>query len=80
MFTFLSLLNLCTKREREREREILNIVVLISLAPMSSNPQKMAKMVGILACLLIVAMDITAGILGIKAEAYQNKVCIHFTF
>ncbi|GFZ05559.1 hypothetical protein Acr_17g0011310 [Actinidia rufa] len=33
----------------------------------------MAKLVGILACLLIFAMDITAGILGIKAEASQNK-------
>uniref|UniRef100_A0A5B7BBJ7 Uncharacterized protein n=1 Tax=Davidia involucrata TaxID=16924 RepID=A0A5B7BBJ7_DAVIN len=34
----------------------------------------MAKMVGVLVCLLIVAMDIGAGILGIKAEAAQNQV------
>ncbi|KAK3015253.1 hypothetical protein RJ639_006041 [Escallonia herrerae] len=34
----------------------------------------MAKMVGVFVCLLIVAMDIVAGILGIKAEAAQNQV------
>ncbi|KAK2987992.1 hypothetical protein RJ640_011255 [Escallonia rubra] len=34
----------------------------------------MAKMVGLFICLLIVAMDIVAGILGIKAEAAQNQV------
>ncbi|CAL5336573.1 unnamed protein product [Camellia sinensis] len=34
----------------------------------------MARIVGILACFLIVAMDIIAGILGIKAEAAQNQV------
>ncbi|KAL7000226.1 hypothetical protein U1Q18_001374 [Sarracenia purpurea var. burkii] len=34
----------------------------------------MAGMVGIFACVLIVGMDITAGILGIKAEAAQNQV------
>ncbi|CAK9161368.1 unnamed protein product [Ilex paraguariensis] len=33
----------------------------------------MAKILGIFACLLIVAVDITAGILGIKAEVAQNQ-------
>ncbi|XP_022870463.1 uncharacterized protein LOC111389743 [Olea europaea var. sylvestris] len=33
----------------------------------------MMKIVGIFACLLIVALDVTAGILGIKAEAAQNQ-------
>jgi len=30
---------------------------------------------GIFLCLLLVVMDITAGILGIEAEIAQNKVC-----
>ncbi|GMY09957.1 protein VASCULATURE COMPLEXITY AND CONNECTIVITY-like [Fagus crenata] len=34
----------------------------------------MAKLVGALICLLIVAMDVMAGILGIEAEIAQNKV------
>ncbi|XP_052177105.1 protein VASCULATURE COMPLEXITY AND CONNECTIVITY-like [Diospyros lotus] len=34
----------------------------------------MSRVVGIFACLLIVVMDIAAGILGIKAEAAQNQV------
>lgn len=34
----------------------------------------MARIVGIIACFLIVVMDIIAGILGIKAEAAQNQV------
>ncbi|MCD7469385.1 hypothetical protein HAX54_008359 [Datura stramonium] len=33
----------------------------------------MAKLFGIFACLLIVALDAIAGILGIKAEAAQNQ-------
>ncbi|EYU43098.1 hypothetical protein ABFS82_08G113800 [Erythranthe guttata] len=33
----------------------------------------MGKAIGILACFLIVALDVTAGILGIKAEAAQNQ-------
>ncbi|XP_073059909.1 LOW QUALITY PROTEIN: protein VASCULATURE COMPLEXITY AND CONNECTIVITY-like [Primulina eburnea] len=33
----------------------------------------MSKLVGIFACFLIVALDVTAGILGIKAEAAQNQ-------
>ncbi|KAL2466476.1 Protein of unknown function (DUF1218) [Abeliophyllum distichum] len=33
----------------------------------------MVKMIAIFACLLIVALDLTAGILGIKAEAAQNQ-------
>ncbi|KAL8506719.1 hypothetical protein ACS0TY_017569 [Phlomoides rotata] len=33
----------------------------------------MGKMIGIFACFLIVALDVTAGILGIKAEAAQNQ-------
>ncbi|KAK4368467.1 hypothetical protein RND71_012259 [Anisodus tanguticus] len=35
--------------------------------------EKMAKLFGIFACLLIVALDSIAGILGIKAEAAQNQ-------
>jgi len=35
----------------------------------------MAREVGIFLCLLIVIMDVTAGILGIEAEIAQNKVC-----
>ncbi|KAJ8749308.1 hypothetical protein K2173_018790 [Erythroxylum novogranatense] len=34
----------------------------------------MAKIGAVLVCLLIVAMDVAAGILGIQAEAAQNKV------
>ncbi|KAM3745096.1 hypothetical protein ACB098_06G100400 [Castanea mollissima] len=34
----------------------------------------MAKIVGAIICLLIVAMDVMAGILGIEAEIEQNKV------
>ncbi|CAA3011508.1 uncharacterized protein LOC111372148 [Olea europaea subsp. europaea] len=33
----------------------------------------MVKKIVIFACLLIIALDITAGILGIKAEAAQNQ-------
>ncbi|KAK6141147.1 hypothetical protein DH2020_025105 [Rehmannia glutinosa] len=33
----------------------------------------MGKYIGIFACFLIVALDVTAGILGIKAEAAQNQ-------
>ncbi|KAL8088101.1 protein VASCULATURE COMPLEXITY AND CONNECTIVITY-like [Apium graveolens] len=33
----------------------------------------MAKIVGIFVCLFIIALDITAGILGIQAEAAQNQ-------
>ncbi|KAL0328061.1 UNVERIFIED_CONTAM: hypothetical protein Scaly_2238700 [Sesamum calycinum] len=33
----------------------------------------MNKFIGIFACLLIVALDVTAGILGIKGEAAQNQ-------
>ncbi|XP_031129193.1 uncharacterized protein LOC116030947 [Ipomoea triloba] len=35
---------------------------------------KMAKQTGILVCLLIMILDIAAGILGIQAEVAQNKV------
>ncbi|CAH2056825.1 unnamed protein product [Thlaspi arvense] len=34
----------------------------------------MARYIGPLVCLLVMAMDITAGILGIEAEVAQNKV------
>ncbi|KAG4110708.1 hypothetical protein ERO13_D13G063500v2 [Gossypium hirsutum] len=34
----------------------------------------MVKVAGVLVCLLIVGMDVGAGILGIQAEAAQNKV------
>ncbi|KAK3188169.1 hypothetical protein Dsin_027730 [Dipteronia sinensis] len=34
----------------------------------------MAKNIGFLICLLIMAMDVTAGVLGIEAEIAQNKV------
>ncbi|XWS54293.1 hypothetical protein CRYUN_Cryun10bG0077900 [Craigia yunnanensis] len=34
----------------------------------------MLKLGGVLVCLLIVAMDVAAGILGIQAEVAQNKV------
>ncbi|CAI9090329.1 OLC1v1025080C3 [Oldenlandia corymbosa var. corymbosa] len=33
----------------------------------------MAKMFGIFACFVIIALDVVAGILGIKAEAAQNQ-------
>lgn len=35
----------------------------------------MVKVGGVFICLLIVAMDVAAGILGIQAEVAQNKVC-----
>jgi hypothetical protein len=34
----------------------------------------MAKNHGILVCLLIIALDVVAGILGIEADMAQNKV------
>lgn len=34
----------------------------------------MGKVIGIFACLVIVTLDVIAGILGIKAEAAQNQV------
>lgn len=40
----------------------------------------MVKAGGIFVCLLIVALDILAGILGIKAEIAQNEVCPPFDF
>ncbi|ESR62381.1 hypothetical protein CICLE_v10018256mg [Citrus x clementina] len=36
----------------------------------------MPKNIGFLICLLIMALDITAGILGIEAEVAQNKACL----
>lgn len=39
----------------------------------------MAREVTIFLCLLIVVMDVTAGILGIEAEIAQNKVCLNQT-
>lgn len=41
----------------------------------SQKKKKMAKIVGAFICLVIVAMDVMAGILGIEAEIEQNKVC-----
>ncbi|KAH7856482.1 hypothetical protein Vadar_001842 [Vaccinium darrowii] len=35
----------------------------------------MVKNMGIIVCLLIMVMDIAAGILGIEAEMAQNKDC-----
>jgi hypothetical protein len=35
----------------------------------------MVKIGGILVCMLVVAMDVAAGILGIQAEIAQNKAC-----
>lgn len=37
----------------------------------------MVKVGGVFVCLLIVAMDIVAGILGIEAELEQNKVRVY---
>lgn len=39
----------------------------------------MAREAAIFLCLLIVVMDVTAGILGIEAEIAQNKVCLNQT-
>lgn len=36
----------------------------------------MGREAGIFLCLLIIVMDVTAGILGIEAEIAQNKVCL----
>ncbi|PIN04832.1 hypothetical protein CDL12_22636 [Handroanthus impetiginosus] len=33
----------------------------------------MGKIIGVFACIVIVALDVIAGILGIKAEAAQNQ-------
>lgn len=38
----------------------------------------MAKRMGPVICLLIMVMDIVAGILGIEAQVAQNKVCFVF--
>lgn len=40
----------------------------------------MAKIVGVFVCLAIITLDITAGILGIQAEAAQNQVLFFFFF
>lgn len=40
--------------------------------------ERMVKVGGFFVCLLIVAMDIVAGILGIEAELEQNKVRIYY--
>lgn len=37
----------------------------------------MVKAGGILVCIVIIALDIAAGILGLEAELEQNKVIIH---
>lgn len=37
--------------------------------------KKMVKIGGVLVCMLIVAMDVVAGVLGIQAEIAQNKAC-----
>lgn len=36
----------------------------------------MARVAGIFLCLLILVMDVAAGILGFEAEIAQNKVCL----
>jgi len=36
----------------------------------------MARVAGIFLCLLIIVMDVAAGILGFEAEIAQNKVCL----
>jgi len=36
----------------------------------------MARVGGIVVCLLIIIMDVAAGILGFEAEIAQNKVCM----
>lgn len=48
--------------------------MFFSIAPYFPK-KKMAKIVGAFICLLIVVMDVMAGILGIEAEIEQNKVC-----
>lgn len=40
----------------------------------------MARVAGIFVCLLIVIMDVAAGILGLEAEIAQNKVCLYMDF
>lgn len=40
----------------------------------------MVKLFGVIICLVIVALDITAGIFGIRAEAAQNQVSKDFNF
>ena len=40
--------------------------------------KKMARNYGFLVCLLIMILDIIAGILGIEAEIAQNKVFLSF--
>lgn len=40
----------------------------------------MARMEGAIICLLIVVMDVVAGVLGIKAEEAQSKVLQGFNY
>lgn len=40
----------------------------------------MSRNVGFFICILILAMDVSAGILGIEAEVAQNKVHYIFTY
>ncbi|PSS10335.1 Fluoride ion transporter CrcB like [Actinidia chinensis var. chinensis] len=68
------------QRERERERDYIYKTSPIfgflkkQLIFQSSQIAKMAKNTGPVVCLLILVMDIVAGILAIEAEIAQNKV------
>ena len=68
------------ERERERERDYIYKTSPIfgflkkQLIFQSSQIAKMAKNTGPVVCLLILVMDIVAGILAIEAEIAQNKV------
>ena len=68
-------------QSRERERDCIYKTSPIfgflkkQLIFQSSQIAKMAKNTGPVVCLLIMVMDIVAGILAIEAEIAQNKVC-----
>jgi hypothetical protein len=47
---------------------------IIASKALNSGRKKMARNLGVIVCLLIMLMDIVAGILGIEAEIAQNKV------
>ena len=40
----------------------------------------MARNIGLLVCLLVMVMDVVAGILGIEAELAQNKVIVTYIY
>ncbi|KAG6768626.1 hypothetical protein POTOM_027548 [Populus tomentosa] len=68
-------LELFLHREASRESALFSFFLDTQLYQVLLFSEKMVKIGGILVCMLVVAMDVAAGILGIQAEIAQNKAC-----